>query len=128
MAAYRALYVGTQPLPQWHLLTGSPGDIAKLWKFFHVYVHPVKESGVVDNWRTGQRLAYDLDHSDNVYFIDASGSQRYVLFGQPSISGGKVPLGLQPFMSSNGLANERTGEWSAGNALSVLAWVTGFAG
>ncbi|GAC1595538.1 MAG: hypothetical protein NVS3B21_18660 [Acidimicrobiales bacterium] len=77
------------------------------------------------NWRTGQVLTYDLDHSDNVYVIGPAGDQRYVLFGQPSISGARVPLGLESFMSSTGLNNERHGQWSASDALTVLAWVTG---
>ncbi|GAC1595535.1 MAG: hypothetical protein NVS3B21_18650 [Acidimicrobiales bacterium] len=41
----RALYVGNRPLPQWRLLTGSSSGIVKLWKFFHVYVQRVKETG-----------------------------------------------------------------------------------
>lgn len=124
LAAYRKLYAGAASnLPHWHLLTGSPRDIALLWKALHVYVHRVPQDGVVHNWRTGTLLRYDVDHGDEVFFVDSRGHERYVLVGQPSTSTGKVPPAMQRFMSRQGHANETTGDWTTADALTVLHWL-----
>lgn len=128
LAAYRSLYVGPATnIRQWHLLTGTPTQLAQLWKFFHVYVQKVPDDPgtVIRNWRTGQRLGFDINHSDNVYFIDGTGQQRYVLSGQPYLSGATIPADLSKFMSADGHTNEKTGQWTWRDAVAVLAWITG---
>lgn len=129
LAAYRAQYVGAAShLPQWHLLTASPADLRMLWHYFHVYVQKVGEGrgdGVIRNWRTGQRLTYDVDHGDDIYFIDRSGKERYVLDGQPALHGATIPPKMKRFMNRQGQHNTAHGVWTAGEALKVLAWVTG---
>lgn len=129
LAAYRKLYVRSPTaLPQWRLLTGSAHDIAALWKALHVYVQRVPQDAIVHNWRTGALLHYDVDHGDEVFFIDPHGHERYLLDGQPALSGGTVPRPMQHFMSRRGHANERAGGWTAADALQVLSWLTARAG
>ena len=125
LAAYRKLYAGaSHNLPHWHLLTGSPADITKLWKTLHVYVQRVPQDAVVRNWRTGQRLTYDVDQGDEVFFIDPRGRERYVLVGQPSTSNGTIPPAMQKFMTRQGHANEKKGSWTTADELNVLRWLT----
>lgn len=126
LAAYRRLYAGSaRNLPHWHLLTGSPRDVALLWKDLHVYVQRVPQDAAVRNWRTGARLTYDVDHGDEVFFLDGKLDERYVLVGQPSVDGTKVPAAMQRFLSKEGRANEGRGEWSIQDALTVLHWLGG---
>jgi protein SCO1/2 len=126
LRAYRRLYAtSASDLPQWRLLTGSPRDVAALWKAMHVYVKRVPQDGVVRNWRTGTRLTYDVDHGDEVFFVGPQGDERYVLVGQPALSGGTVPPAMQRFMSNRGRTNEKAGDWTSADALRVLDWVTG---
>jgi protein SCO1 len=128
LAAYRKLYVGgATNLPQWELLTGSPSDIAALWKHLGVYVKRVKQDAVVHNWRTGKLLTYDVAHSDEVFFLDGQGRERYILDGMPSLAGDKaIPAKIQAFMSAEGRNNEKkmTG-WTTPQALGVLRWMNG---
>lgn len=126
LSAYRRLYAGAaRNLPHWHLLTGSPHDVALLWKDLHVYVHRVPQDAVVRNWRTGARLTYDVDHGDEVFFLDRRLRERYVLVGQPSVNGTAIPRAMRRFLSKQGRTNERHGEWSTEDALSVLRWLHG---
>lgn len=123
LAAYRSLYApGANDLPQWQLLTGSPSDIAALWKYFHVYWEKVPQDAVVKNWRTGQRLTYDVQHGDEVFFIDKSLTQRYLLDGMPSL-GGTIPTKIKDFMSADGMANMKMTNWTVAQGLTVLNWV-----
>jgi protein SCO1/2 len=123
LAAYRDLYAaGKNALPQWQMLTGSPSDIAALWKYFHVWTQKVPSADVVHNWRTGARLTYDVQHSDEVFFIDKNLQQRYLLEGMPSL-GGTIPAKIKGFMSADGMANMKMSNWTVANGMTVLNWV-----
>lgn len=125
LAAYRSLYApGHDELPQWQLLTGSQQDITALWKYFHVYWEKVPQDAVVKNWRTGVPLTYDIQHSDEVFFIDKSLQQRYLLDGMPSL-GGAIPTKIKAFMTAEGMANMKMSNWTVAQGLSVLKWVNG---
>ena len=124
LAAYRRLYVGSAAhLPQWHLLTASPGDLRKLWSFLHVYVQRVAQDDTVRNWRTHQLLTYDVDHGDDVFFIDPTGRERWLFPDQPYLHGAHIPARMRRFMSTEGVANEDKGTWTVDEGLKVLAWV-----
>ncbi len=125
LRAYRKQYAGSgDELPQWHLLTGRPADLAALWKFLGVYVKKVPQDGQVRNWRTGQPLTYDVQHSDEAFFLDGSGEEQYILDGMPSLGDHKIPGDLQHFMSAQGHRNEqKSSGWTAAQALGVLAWL-----
>ena len=124
LKAYRDLYApGAGSLPQWQLLTGSASDIAALWKYFHVFTQKVPQDAVVKNWRTGARLTYDVQHSDEVFFIDGSLKQRYLLEGMPSL-GGTIPAKIKGFMTADGMANMKMTNWTVANGISVLDWMS----
>jgi cytochrome oxidase Cu insertion factor (SCO1/SenC/PrrC family) len=130
LAAYRRTYVGAAShLPQWHLLTASPSDLKTLWSFLHVYVEKVGgDDGAGDgnaprNWRTGQRLTYDVDHSDDIYFIGPDGRERWVFAGQPYLHGAHVPARMQRFLTAEGHRNEKKGSWTAEEGMKVLDWM-----
>jgi protein SCO1 len=128
LAAYRKLYVGgSSDLPQWELLTGSPSHISALWKYLGVYVKRVKQDDVVHNWRTGKLLTYDVAHSDEVFFLDGKGRERYILDGMPSLAGDKaIPAKIEAFMSAEGHDNEKKmSGWTTKQGLSVLGWMNG---
>lgn len=126
LAAYRALYA---PAPSnWQALTGSPSAIAALWKYFGVYIQKVAEgSPPATNWRTGAKLTYDLNHSDEVFFVDAAGRERFLLEGMGHIAPGTaVPSAMKKYLDAQGLANlaaPASDGWSVPQALSVLAWL-----
>lgn len=125
LAAYRALYApGSGSLPQWQLLTGKPADIAALWKYLHVWYQKVPQDAVVKNWRTGAVLTYDIQHSDEVFFIDHGLRQRYLLEGMPSL-GGTIPSQIKHFMTAEGMANMKMSNWTVANGMTVLDWVNG---
>lgn len=68
------------------MLTGSPANVNALWTFFGVWrkktSDPVGASAPKD-WRTGAPLTYDVAHSDEVFFLDKRGHERFVLEGPP---------------------------------------------
>lgn len=126
LAAYRKLYGDVSP--DWVLLTGAPATISRLWKYFGVWVQRVGEDRVVRNWRTGQRLTYDVNHGDDVIFIDTQGQERFIIQGSPDVRGSTLPRALMAFIDSQGVANLKhpaSQAWTVAQALSVVNWLTG---
>ena len=124
LRAYRHQYAAGDGLQQWHLLTGRPQDLSALWKFFGVFVKKVPQDGTVRSWRTGKPLTYDVQHSDEVFFLDGRGTEQYLFEGTPSLGGAPVPGKIQHFMSPRGHRNEHgSSGWTPPQALGVLAWL-----
>lgn len=76
------------------------------------------------NWRTGQPLAYDVQHSDEVFFLDGRGHERFVLEGPPYAGRGSVPAALYAFMDAQGhanLARPSSTAWTEAQARQILA-------
>ncbi|HWU31604.1 MAG TPA: SCO family protein, partial [Marmoricola sp.] len=123
LAAYRNLYApGANELPGWQLLTGSVSDITALWKYFHVYWEKVHSHEDVKNWRTGEKLTYDVLHGDEVFFIDKALQQRYLLDGMPSL-GGAIPSKIEHFMSAEGMQNMKKQNWTVADGIKAVTWV-----
>jgi protein SCO1 len=126
LAAYRNLY---QPVPaNWAALTGTPANVAKLWKYFGVYVQKVAEGTPPStNWRTGQVLTYDLDHSDEIFFVDGQGDERFLLEGMGYIAAGtSVPATMKNYLDAQGEANltsPQSDGWTVPQALDTLSWL-----
>lgn len=81
LAAYRRLY---SPAPaNWLALTGTAATVDALWDYLGVWRHTVSEppGPAPTNWRTGEPLSYDVQHSDEVFFLDRRGHERFVLEG-----------------------------------------------
>lgn len=123
LAAYRKLF--TAPPADWQAWTGSAENVNALWDYLGVWRKRVAENPgpAPRNWRTGAKLTYDVQHSDEVFFFDASGHERFVLEGAPSTRSGSVPKQLQHFMNDQGrknLAHPASTAWTKAQAETVL--------
>jgi len=127
LAAYRKQYDRDSSLPNWMLLTGAPADVHAIWKYFGVFWKQVPQDEKVDNWRTGKPLTYDIQHSDELFFLDQHQRERYILDGMPSApSGSSVPAKIMKFLSDEGRKNLRKrGDWTSGQAVNGVAWLLG---
>lgn len=127
LAAYRKQYAHDSSMPNWLLLTGSAADVHAIWKFFGVFWKKVPLDEKVDNWRTGKPLTYDVQHSDEVFFLDERQRERYILDGMPSApSGTPIPKKINAFLSEEGRKNLRKhGVWTAAQAVDGVAWLLG---
>jgi protein SCO1/2 len=126
LAAYRQLY---QPVPaNWSALTGSAANIAALWKYFGVDIEKVAEGSPPSvNWRTGQPLTYDLDHSDEIFFVDGQGDERFIIDGMGYIAPGTpVPAKMKSYLDAQGqqnLAAPQSEDWTVPQGLQTLSWL-----
>jgi len=126
IAAYRKLY---SPAPSnWHMLSGKPADVNALWKFFGVWRKKTTDDDgpAPKNWRTGKPLTYDISHSDEVFFIDKHGHERFILEGPPVATKSEIPKTVYTFMSADGHKNvlkPAKTAWTESQAKQVLRWV-----
>ncbi|WP_186525900.1 SCO family protein [Leekyejoonella antrihumi] len=125
IAAYRKLY---SPAPSnWLMLTGSTSNVNTLWMFFGVWRQKTTDSGTAPkNWRTGKPLTYDISHSDEVFFLDQHGHERFILEGPPVTKESEIPKTVYTFMSASGHKNvlkPATTAWTESQAREVLRWV-----
>ncbi|UIJ34067.1 SCO family protein [Allobranchiibius sp. GilTou73] len=128
LAAYRRLF--TPPPANWMALTGSPSAVNALWNYLGVWRQKVGDDAgpTPRNWRTGQPLTYDVQHSDEVFFLDPRGRERFVLEGAPYATKGSIPQTLQHFMDAEGrrnLSSASAEAWTQAQAQRVLSWVSG---
>jgi len=130
LAAYRKFFAKPGQLPNWQLLTGAPSDIDALWKYFGVYWKKVKQDNPAEaiDWMTGRKLTYDIVHSDDVYFIDPSQDERFLIDGMAMTSKGTVPSALKSFMNGEGMQNMHhpgAGAWTVDEVLQTVSWLAG---
>jgi protein SCO1/2 len=130
LTAYRKLYDPDHALRNWSLLTGSPSQISRLWRFFGVYVHRVpQEKPPVRDWLTGRLLTYDIEHDDTVLLLDPDGHWRFVITGHAHVlNRSAVPGRVRSFLSPAGhrhLDRPDGATWTPGDVLQALGWVTG---
>ncbi|MCX3060687.1 SCO family protein [Streptomyces beihaiensis] len=125
LKAYRKLFA--QAPPDWTLLTGSPDTIAKLWKYFGVWTKKVpQDNPPPKNWRTGKTLTYDVEHSDELFFLDRSGHERFLIEGTAHVADGTLPSTLRHYLSDKGVKNleHPNGDaWTVPQALQTLSWL-----
>lgn len=128
MAAYRKLFA--PPPANWTTLTGSPAVVNKLWDSLGVYRKRVaEEKPPAHNWRTGQTLHYDVQHSDDLFFLNGSGRLRFLIDGPGDVRPGTpLPPAMRKFLNDEGrrnLAHPSAGSWTVPQALQVVSWLTG---
>lgn len=128
LAAYRRQFA---PAPSdWTTATGAPQTLHAFWKAFGVYIKRVPDQPPLPrNWRTGKPLTYDLTHSDEVFFLDQHGRERFLLDGVPHLAPGTtIPPTLNKFLDAKGHQNVTSPSklaWTLPQELRVLSWLTG---
>lgn len=128
LAAYRKLF--THPPKDWTLLTGDSTAVHSVLKALGVYTKTTAENKppAVD-WMTGKKLTYDVEHSDEVFFVDAEQQVRFLLEGPPHIvAGDPLPAKIKTFMNVDGLKNlnhPKATDWTVNQALQVVSWLAG---
>ena len=89
----------------WPLLTGTPTNLASLWKFLGVSVQivPEEQPAKID-WYTGTPLTYDVDHTDGYFLIDPGWSRALQRF-QPAQSVRAPRREADDLLNNGGLQN-----------------------
>jgi len=126
LRAYREI-VGAPA--NWWLLTGSPAVISQIWRHFRVWYQRVAEAGPAGtDWLTGKPLTYDISHEDVLLYLDTHGRERFLVVGSPNAAKAPIAPAMRRFLNSHGRADLRRPDastWTAAEALSPLAWLTG---
>jgi cytochrome oxidase Cu insertion factor (SCO1/SenC/PrrC family) len=106
------------------MLTGSEGQIHRLWKFFGVGYERVPQDKPPDvDWLTHKPETFDVQHTDGIFFIDPAGQERIAEEGMPSV--GHLSPTLQSLLNDQGrqnLAHPQT-PWTAAEALDDLYYL-----
>ena len=128
IAAYRKLF--PHPPADWLTLTAAPQTLKQLWADLGVYIQKVPDTPPYPrNWATGAPLTYDITHSDEVFALDDTGHERFILEGAPTVSAGTpLPNALRTFLDADGrkaLAAPDALAWTLPQELQVLSWLTG---
>lgn len=111
------------------LLTGAPDNLTKLWKYLGVGYQRIPEDNPPGiDWRTGKPLSYDIQHTDVLMYLDAANTQRFTIVGMPTGRNAPLTKGELAFLNDEGRANLRatdTADWTPGQSLQVVGWLTG---
>lgn len=126
LAAYRKVISGPDNLS---LLTGTQATVDAIWQYFGVWYKKVPEKDPPGtDWQTGQPLTYDVEHQDVLVYLNEQGLQRFLLIGAPNATGAPLAPALRTFLNDEGrenLENPDASTWTADQALTVVAWLTG---
>ncbi len=80
-------------------------------------------------WLTGQKLTYDVEHSNTLIFLSADGKQRYIVDAAADTGDNRPPPALIRFMTPQGRHNlyhpGPGGSWTVPQAMQVLSWLAG---
>lgn len=125
LAAYRRQFGS---LPNWETLTGSRPTIEYLWDRLGVWRRSVRVSPPYPrDWVTGQPLRSDIQHTDDLVFIDAHQRFRYLIDGPGSVPSPRlIPSRIYSFMDTAGHQNIRRpslGAWSAQQVEQAVRWL-----
>jgi protein SCO1/2 len=126
LRAYQQLYGG--PQSDWTLLSATPANTKKFWKFFGVEYQRVKEEKPASiDWLTHKPLTYDVDHQDALIFLNASGREQFVVDAGPDVQGHLPPKELVKFLDPLGLTDlyhpKPVDSWTVSQGLSVMSWL-----
>lgn len=128
MSAYQGLF--RPSVGNWSLLrAGSLADTKRFWKYFGIELKRVQEEGHSDDvdWLTGKPLTYDIEHSDALIFIDATGHERFVINASPDARGETLPGKLANVLGAQGKRLLRHPDpvtsWTVAQGLSVFSWL-----
>jgi protein SCO1 len=126
LRAYRKL-IGAPA--NWSLLTGSQAVVERIWRYFRVRYQRVAEGRPPGtDWLTGRPLSYDVDYQDALVYLDGRGRERLVVAGNPNAKAAPIAPALRRFLSAEGraeLSHPDASTWTAAEALTPIAWLTG---
>lgn len=89
------------------LLTGTPAEVRRLWRFFGVEYHRVPQGRPPDvDWWTHRPERFDVTHADGLFVIDPRGHWREYVSGMADI-GGRLPARLRRLLNDEGRENLR---------------------
>lgn len=124
IAAYQKLF---QPVPSnWMMTTGPVNGVNALWKQLGVLVERTRADDDATNWRTGEKLTYDIEHSDQVFFLGRDGHVRFTFSGTPNVSASTMPRTLDEYLSKEGHKNLEHPDdtaWTPQQAAQVIDWL-----
>ena len=128
LSAYRHFFA--PPPPNWVLLTGTPANIATIWRYFGVsYERTAEDNPPTTDWLTGKPLAYDVDHADVVLTLDQQQHERFLLSSAPDARNNQPPTPLQTFLSGEGKKNLNNPDpvfsWTPAQLKTAVEWVLG---
>lgn len=125
IAAYRRQF---GELPNWETMTGDPQSVDYLWDTLGVWRRSVRVSPPYQrDWVTGQPLTTDIQHTDDLVFLDEHQRFRFLLDGPGRVASPRlVPRRIYAFMDDTGHQNVRAkaGAWSAHEVEQVVRWLT----
>jgi protein SCO1/2 len=111
----------------WPLLTGSPGDIARLWQYFGTYYQSVPEASPPGiDWETNRPYSYDVNHSNGFILLDQRLQERFFAGGMAKVN--SLRPRLQHLLDSQGQENldhPEAGSWTTSDGLDAIGWVLG---
>jgi len=113
----------------WPLLTGTPSNLAALWRYFGIYDQKVAEGrppGI--DWQTGKPYTYDVDHSDGFIVFDQKLHERFVTGAAPDLGGHTLPGPLQDMLDAQGfenLSHPGRNSWTIPEGLQAIGWLAG---
>ena len=111
----------------WPLLTGSASAIASFWRFFGVYYERAPEpSPAAVDWWTNQPEAYDVVHTNGLFFIGPHGRERALIQGGPNLDA-TLPPALTGLLDAQGrqALTHPQGAWTVRQALDDLGLLLG---
>lgn len=109
------------------LLTGTLSEVSRFWRYFGVYYQRVPEgSPPAIDWYTHKPETFNVEHSDNLIFLDPAGQERIVNEGMADV-GGHLEPALRKLLSNVGLHNlaHPSLPWTPTQALEDLYWLMG---
>ena len=69
-------------------LTGTRGEIRRLWRFFGVSYYRVPQGNPPDvDWLTHRPETFDVQHTDALFLLDPAGQERIADDGMPQVTG-----------------------------------------
>lgn len=113
----------------WPLLTGTPGNLKALWRYFGIYYQKVAEGSPPGiDWQTGRPYTYDVNHSDGFIVFDRTMHERFVTGAAPNLGGKGLQKSLAVMLDAQGFQNLRDpgrGSWTIADGLQAIGWVAG---
>jgi protein SCO1 len=113
----------------WTLLTGTPANIAALWKHFGIYYQKVPEDDPPGtDWWTHEPLTYDVNHTNGFILIDRAGNERFITQDLPDLHG-QLSVSLRSLLDDLGQVHLRDGiaglDYTIPQALGAVSWLVG---